>query len=114
MLHPAKPARRPRGGELRPQPAGSQNTAQGHQRRLASLRAELLPPLSSGRPPCGTSGYINEPRRIPMRHSSRERNVMSDRDDEDRSFDPKRRNVLLIGAAKTRRGGLRVVFSVKH
>jgi hypothetical protein len=39
---------------------------------------------------------------------------MSDRDDEDRSFDPKRRNVLLIGAAKTRRGGLRVVFSVKH
>ena len=49
-----------------------QNSSQGAQRRLASVRAELLPPLPSGRAPCGTGRYVDEPRRISMRHSNRE------------------------------------------
>ena len=67
----------PRGGceerELRSLPARNQDTAQGHQRRLASLRAKLLPPLSPGSPPRGAGGYINQSSGIPLCHSSRER-----------------------------------------
>jgi formylglycine-generating enzyme required for sulfatase activity len=43
-----------------------QDSPQGSQRRLASMRAELLPPLPPGRAPCGSGGYVNEPRRISM------------------------------------------------
>jgi hypothetical protein len=39
-----------------------------------------------------------------MRHSSRERNVVSEEDDNDRSFDPKRRNVSLRRGACCRFG----------
>ena len=46
----------PRGGaearELRSAPARDPDPAQGAEGRLASLRAELLPPLSSGGAPC--------------------------------------------------------------
>ena len=68
VLRSGKSARRPRRRQLRPLPAEDQNSAQGHQRRLASLRAELLPPLSPGRAPCGSGGYVDEPRRISLRH----------------------------------------------
>ena len=61
----------PRGGaeerELRRLPAQDQDSAQGAQRRLASVRAELLPPLSPGRAPRGAGRHVDEPCRIPMR-----------------------------------------------
>ena len=46
-----------------PVPAGHQDSAQGHQGRLASVRAELLPPLPAGRAPCRS-------RSIPRRATS--------------------------------------------
>jgi formylglycine-generating enzyme required for sulfatase activity len=49
-------------------PAENQNSPQGSERRLASLRAELLPPLSPGCAPRGSSGYVHKPRRFSMRH----------------------------------------------
>ena len=52
LLHSGKPEGRPRGGKLRPVPARGQDSSQGHQRRLASVRAELLPPLPPGCAPC--------------------------------------------------------------
>ena len=45
---------------------------QGHQRRLAFMRAKLLPPLSSGGPPCRRCGHVHNPFGIPM-HRSRKR-----------------------------------------
>ena len=36
------------------------NSLQGHQRRLASVRAELLPSLPPGRAPRGAGGYVLE------------------------------------------------------
>ena len=53
--------------------AGDQNTPQGHQGRLAPMRAELLPPLSPGRAPCGSGRYVDEPSRIQVRRSKSER-----------------------------------------
>ena len=61
----------PRGGredgQLRSAPAEHQDPAQGDQGRLASVRAELLPPLPAGGAPCRGDRYLDEPRRIPMR-----------------------------------------------
>ena len=71
MLHSRKPARRTGGRELRPSPAADQNSAEGAQRRLAPMRAQLLPPLSPGRAPCRARRHINQPRRLSMRHQSR-------------------------------------------
>ena len=70
-----------------------------HQGRLASLRAELLPPLPPGRAPCGSGGYVDESRRISMRHQNRER-LMSSEDARKISASLKngalnRRNMLL-------------------
>ena len=48
LLHSGKSARRPRGRQLRSRPAQHQNPAKSHQGRLASVRAELLPPLPAG------------------------------------------------------------------
>jgi formylglycine-generating enzyme len=39
--------------------------------RLASVRAELLP-LPPGRSPCGSGGYVHEPRRLSLGHQIRE------------------------------------------
>ena len=67
----------PRGGgeagQLRPLPAADQDSAQSHQRRLASVRAELLPPLPPGRAPCGSGGYVHQPSRVSVCHQNRER-----------------------------------------
>ena len=49
VLHSGKSARRPRRRQLRPLPANIKIPRKVHQGRLASLRAELLPPLSAGR-----------------------------------------------------------------
>ena len=67
VLHSGKSARRPRGGQLRPASAEHQNSAQGDQGRLASVRAELLPPLPPGRASCRGGRYVDEPSRIPLR-----------------------------------------------
>ena len=64
----------PRGGargELRPVPAADQNSAQGDQRRLASVRAQLLPPLSPGRAPCAADRHLDQPCRLPVRQTRR-------------------------------------------
>lgn len=63
---PAEPARRAGGGELRRAPAGDPDTAQSGEGRLASLRAELLPPLPSRRAPRPAGGHIDEPCRLPL------------------------------------------------
>ena len=44
-----------------------QNPTQSAQRWLASMRAQLLPPLPPGSAPCGAGGYVHEPCRISMR-----------------------------------------------
>ena len=49
---PRKPSRRARGGSYDPCQPQHQDPTQGAERRLASLRAELLPPLSAGGAPC--------------------------------------------------------------
>ena len=64
----------PRGGRedesYDPLPAGHQDSAQGHQGRLASVRAQLLPPLPPGRAPRAAGRYVHEPCRFPL-HQAR-------------------------------------------
>src|SRR5580700_5336445 len=43
------------------------HSAESSQRRLAPLRAELLPSLSPGRAPRRAGRYVDQPRRIQMR-----------------------------------------------
>ena len=68
---PGKPARRPARGELRSPPAEHQDSPQGAQGRLASVRAQLLPPLSPGRAPSGAGGHVDQPCRLPLRVEDR-------------------------------------------
>ena len=68
---PENPRGGARGRQLRSEPARDQDSAQGHQRRLASLCAELLPPLSPGGAPCGTGRYVNEPCRLSLCRENR-------------------------------------------
>src|SRR5690242_4499038 len=51
----------------------SQHATQGPQRRLASLRAELLPPLPAGRAPRAADRDVDQPYRISMHHSRKGR-----------------------------------------
>ena len=122
VLHSGKSARRARGRQLRSAPAEDQNSPQGHQRRLASVRAELLPPLSPGRAPCGAGRYVDKPCRISMRCQNRER-PMPSQDEGDRSSLKQgafnRRNMLLagttiaaasaLGSTASRRGSARTI-----
>jgi hypothetical protein len=50
LLHSGKSARRAGGGQLRSLPAGDQDSSQSTQRRLALMRAELLPPYRPAAP----------------------------------------------------------------
>ena len=68
---PENPRGGPRGRELRPVPAADPHSAQGDQGRLASVRAELLPPLSPGRAPRAAGRHVDEPRRISLRRQKR-------------------------------------------
>ena len=71
----------PRGGQEAASsslPAADQDSPQGHQRRLASVRAELLPPLSPGRAPCGADRHVYQPCRISLRHAPAEVRVMKE------------------------------------
>ena len=70
LLHPGKPARRSGGGQLRSAPARHQDSAQGDQRRLAPVRAELLPPLPPGSASCRGNRYVDESYRFSM-HQAR-------------------------------------------
>ena len=67
LLHPGEPARRARAGQLRLLPAQHQDPAQGPEGRLASVRAQLLPPLPAGRPACAAGRHLHQPRRFPLR-----------------------------------------------
>ena len=64
----------PRGGRedgsYDPRDDQRQNSAQGHQRRLAPVRAELLPPLPAGCAPRGAGRHVHEPCRLSM-HQAR-------------------------------------------
>ena len=60
----------PRGGdsqgELRPAAAGREDSAQGDEGRLASLRAELLPALPARGAHAATGRYVHLPPRLPL------------------------------------------------
>src|SRR5262245_2851224 len=79
LLHPGEPARRTRSREPRPATAENQDSEKGDQGRLASVRAELWPPLPPGRAPCAAGRYVDEPRRFPLR-DQREERAMSKQD----------------------------------
>ena len=66
LLHPREPARRARAGKLRSLPARHQDPAQGPQGRLASVRAQLLPPLSAGGSARAAGRHIHQPRRFSL------------------------------------------------
>ena len=77
----------PRGGpeteQLRPRAAADQNSAQGTQGRLASVRAELLPALPPGGAPCRGDRYVDQPCRFSLR----------------RAWERRRRKLMPAGAA---------------
>src|SRR5262249_30719727 len=117
LLRSREPAWGGRGRKLRSLPTHDQDSAQGGERRLAPLRAQLLPPLSPGRPSCAAGRYVDEPCRLSM-HSTREELPMTGRKDRgdsdtgnkaaDRPLN--RRSILLGGttlaAASTLAAGL--------
>ena len=61
----------PRGGAIEasydPRQPEIRIPAQGAQGRLASVRAELLPALPPGRPPCRADRHLDQPCRVPLR-----------------------------------------------
>src|SRR5262245_4086750 len=100
LLHSGQPARGTGGRELRPATAEHQDPAQCDQGRLASVCAELLPPLPPGRAPCTAGGYVDEPCRFSLRDQGEER-AMSNRDNGNETGRKERvlnrRNILLGG-----------------
>ena len=74
-----KSARRAGGRSYDPCQPQDQDSAQGAEGRLASVRAELLPPLSPGRAPCPAGRYLDKPRRVSLRHPNRERDMIRER-----------------------------------
>src|SRR5438034_1916932 len=106
LLHPGKSAWRPRGRQLRPEPAEHPDPAQGAEGRLASVRAELLPPLPAGRAPCRTRRHVHQPCRFPM-HRPRGEGAMNNKDHgnkagadtERKGVATDRRKILLGGTA---------------
>ena len=69
---PQNPRGGSRGRQLRPCHAERQDPAQGHQGRLASVRAELLPTLSAGCAPCRAGRHIDKSPRLSL-HPARRR-----------------------------------------
>jgi hypothetical protein len=64
LLHCRQPRRREPRGQLRSAHAGHQDSAEGDQGRLISMRAELLSPLSTGRAHGATGGHLDLPSRF--------------------------------------------------
>ena len=54
--------------ELRRRPAGRAHPAQGHQGRLAPVRAQLLPALPAGGPPGRDRRHVDVSHRLPLHH----------------------------------------------
>ena len=77
LLHSGKSARRTEAASYDPCQPQDQDSTQGAQGRLASLRAQLLPPLSAGRAPCRAGRHVNEPCRLQVHHREEEERVMS-------------------------------------
>ncbi len=73
VLRPGQSARRPGERELRPGAAGDPHSSQGPEGRIASLCAELLPPLSAGCPVPRADRYLDLPRRFPLHRPRRHR-----------------------------------------
>src|SRR5581483_11056943 len=78
LLHSGRSARRPGIGKLRPVPAQYQDSPQGAQRRLAPVRAELLPPLPARRTSRAADRYVDQPCRVSVR-GPREEIIMRQR-----------------------------------
>ena len=70
LLHSGKSARWPRIGQLRSAALEHQDSAEDHQRWLASVCAELLPALSPGDTPCRTGRHFDEPCRFSPRRKN--------------------------------------------
>ena len=70
---PENPRGARRGRELRLRAAADQDSEKGDQGRLASVRAQLLPPLPPGRAPRATGRHVDQPRRISVRRQGRQR-----------------------------------------
>ena len=70
-----------------------QDSTQGAQGRLASLRAELLPPLSAGCAPCGAGRHVDEPCRLQMHHQepTESEDVVTGRRNASRSLERRKR-----------------------
>ena len=80
---PENPRGGPEGRELRRQSPQHQDSTQGAQRRLASLRPQLLPPLSSGRAPCRAGRHFHKPCGLSVHHQNsteRERFMSKDKE----------------------------------
>ena len=71
VLRAAEPARRPGGGELRSLPARDPHSPQGAERRLAPLRAELLPTLPPGGAARRADRHVDKPCRLSLRGAGR-------------------------------------------
>jgi hypothetical protein len=92
--HPADEAaaccvpRNPRGAgehELRSLPAANSYPTKSSQGRLASLRSELLPPLSNSSKARRSDRYLNEPCGVPLRGSRKDRVIVAAQAPADRS-----------------------------
>ena len=59
--------------ELRSLPAQHQNSAEGVEGRIAFVRAKLLPPVPTGRATRRADRYLDQPRRLSLHRSQRER-----------------------------------------
>ena len=70
LLHARQPARRRPGAELRPAHARGAHTAQGHEGRLVSLRAELLPALPAGGAHGAADRHVDLPSRLSLRRAT--------------------------------------------
>ena len=70
VLHPEEPARRARGQQLRPPNEQREDSTEGHQGRIAFVRAELLPTLPTGCAPCGAFRHIHQSSWVSM-HQAR-------------------------------------------
>src|SRR5919112_3759487 len=60
-------------------PAGNADPAPGPEGRLASVRAQLLPPLPSGSASPAAGRHLHEPCRLPLHHQREEDPMTSDR-----------------------------------
>src|SRR4029079_2003288 len=80
LLRPAQPTPAQGRRQRRSMPAGDQDSAQGDQGGLASLRAELLPPVSAGRALPRAGGHVNLPPRFSLHRPPVVRRVMAKTD----------------------------------